>query len=258
MTTEWRVVRDDHVTTKGGRDRGMDVRESASASTTPHIIDHGDHHGESGDVEVASYLEESLVHAEEQPLATHPSTPLSEDAQLATHDEMVVILDFGSQFSRLIARRVREAHVFCELLPADTPWAEIAARRPKGIILSGGPSSVYDPGAPLCPPELLAADVPTLGICYGMQAIAYQLGGTVEHVGHREYGPATLRAVEVGQSRRQREPTFRGVAVADACVDEPRRYGHRVASRLQDFGHHREHGDRCLEQRHVQRPAVPS
>ncbi|GAC1401043.1 MAG: glutamine-hydrolyzing GMP synthase [Chloroflexota bacterium] len=124
------------------------------------------------------------------------------------------MLDFGSQYSRLITRRVREAHVYCELLPAGTPWQEVAARNPKGIILSGGPNSVYDPGAPLAPAELLAGTVPVLGICYGMHAIAHQLGGAVVHVGQREYGPATLHAVGVedGAAHQVRDnPLFAGL-----------------------------------------------
>jgi len=150
---------------------------------------HEGHHGESGDVEVASYLGEAVAHGVALDSQAAPTGPATADG------ELIIILDFGSQYSRLIARRVREAHVYCELLPAGTPWVTIAARKPKGIILSGGPASVYDPGVPLCPPELLTGGVPTLGICYGMQALAHQLGGTVAHAGRREYGPATLQAV---------------------------------------------------------------
>jgi GMP synthase (glutamine-hydrolysing) len=104
----------------------------------------------------------------------------------------VLVLDFGSQYSQLIARRVREASVYCELVPGTTPWAELEARQPAGLILSGGPASVYEPGAPQVDPAALQAGVPVLGICYGMQLVAHHLGGEVAPAGKREYGPATL------------------------------------------------------------------
>ena len=110
----------------------------------------------------------------------------------AEPDEMVVVLDFGSQYSLLIARRVRELNVYCDVLPWNTSAERIASLRPKGIILSGGPASVYDPGAPLIPPHVLAGKTPVLGICYGMQALAYQLGGKVAPAQRREYGHAVL------------------------------------------------------------------
>jgi GMP synthase (glutamine-hydrolysing) len=103
-----------------------------------------------------------------------------------------VILDFGSQFAQLIARRVRELHVYSELLPHDTPWAEIARRRPKAIILSGGPASVYDEGAPRPDPAIWSGNVPVLGICYGLQLMAHELGGEVVASPKREYGPASV------------------------------------------------------------------
>jgi GMP synthase (glutamine-hydrolysing) len=104
----------------------------------------------------------------------------------------VLILDFGSQYSQLIARRVREANVYCELVPGTTPWAELAKRTPSALILSGGPASVYEPGAPQVDPEALRAGIPVLGICYGMQLIAHHLGGEVAPGSHREFGPAIL------------------------------------------------------------------
>jgi GMP synthase (glutamine-hydrolysing) len=106
--------------------------------------------------------------------------------------ELVIVLDFGSQTAQLIARRVREAHVYCELAPGDTPWRELARRQPAGVILSGGPASVYEPGAPQVDPQLLRSGVPVLGICYGMQLIAHHLGGEVAPASKREYGPALL------------------------------------------------------------------
>jgi GMP synthase (glutamine-hydrolysing) len=109
--------------------------------------------------------------------------------------ELVLVLDFGSQYSQLIARRVREASVYCELVPGTTPWRELEARRPAGLILSGGPASVYEPDAPQIDPAALRAGVPVLGICYGMQLIAHHLGGAVAPASRREYGPALL-AVE--------------------------------------------------------------
>jgi GMP synthase (glutamine-hydrolysing) len=102
------------------------------------------------------------------------------------------VLDFGSQTAQLIARRVREARVYCEVVPGDTPWPELAARHPAGLILSGGPASVYEAGAPQVDPAALQAGIPVLGICYGMQLIAHHLGGEVAPADRREYGPAVL------------------------------------------------------------------
>jgi GMP synthase (glutamine-hydrolysing) len=101
---------------------------------------------------------------------------------------LILVLDFGGQYAQLIARRVREARVYSELIPYDTPVEEIRARNPEGIILSGGPNSVYLEGAPRVEPELFDLDVPTLGICYGMQLMALVLGGEVGAVQIREYG----------------------------------------------------------------------
>ncbi len=110
-----------------------------------------------------------------------------------TSADTVVILDFGSQYSMLIARRVRECGVYCELLPHDAPAARVAALRPKGFILSGGPASVYDADAPLIPDHVFASGLPVLGICYGMQLLAHQLGGEVAPGSAREYGTATVQ-----------------------------------------------------------------
>src|SRR5687768_10430087 len=109
--------------------------------------------------------------------------------------DTIVILDFGAQYSRLIARRVRECRVYSEVLPWDAPAEQIRALAPKGIILSGGPSSVYEPGAPALQDvvlELAERGVPVLGICYGMQLLAHRLGGTVEPEDRREFGHAVL------------------------------------------------------------------
>lgn len=104
----------------------------------------------------------------------------------------VVVLDFGGQYTQLIARRIREQQVFSAVLPCTSSIEEIRKLQPAGIILSGGPSSVYDPDAPKCDPQVLALGIPVLGICYGMQWITYTLGGTVEKAERREYGRAQL------------------------------------------------------------------
>jgi GMP synthase (glutamine-hydrolysing) len=110
--------------------------------------------------------------------------------------ETVVILDFGSQYSQLIARRVREAEVYCELVPYHTPAEEVALLNPAGYILSGGPASVYATGAPHLPDYVLQSGRPVLGICYGMQLLAYHLGGRVDPAAEREYGPAEIELVD--------------------------------------------------------------
>jgi GMP synthase (glutamine-hydrolysing) len=133
------------------------------------------------DAEVEAYLEQALH-------APPPQRP----AATPTEPDTVVILDFGSQFAQLIARRVRELNVYSELLPHDTPWAEIARRQPKAIILSGGPSSVYDVDAPKADPAIWSGGIPVLGICYGLQLMAHELGGEVVPSTKREYGPAQV------------------------------------------------------------------
>ena len=106
--------------------------------------------------------------------------------------DTIAVLDFGSQYAQLIARRVRESHVYCELHPHNTPQVEVLAHNPLGFILSGGPSSVYEPNAPQIPSYILASGLPILGICYGMQALTHTLGGKVAAAAQREYGPAEL------------------------------------------------------------------
>ena len=110
------------------------------------------------------------------------------------HQEKILILDFGSQYTQLIARRVREAHVYCELHPFDMSLADIKAFNPKGIILSGGPKSVYEDGAPAITEELFELGVPVLGICYGMQLLSRHFGGEVVPAGKREFGHAELHS----------------------------------------------------------------
>jgi GMP synthase (glutamine-hydrolysing) len=106
--------------------------------------------------------------------------------------DAIAILDFGSQYAQLIARRVREIQIYCELFPWNTPAANVTALNPKGYILSGGPASVYEDGAPYIPPYVLKSGLPILGICYGMQALTHALGGQVAASSAREYGLAEL------------------------------------------------------------------
>ncbi len=117
--------------------------------------------------------------------------------------DSIAILDFGSQYSQLIARRVREAHVYCQLFPHDAPAEQVLALQPRGFILSGGPSSVYDPGAPGLPAYVLESGRPVLGICYGMHLLAQALGGHVAASPEREYGRAEVRPLPVPDSRFQ-------------------------------------------------------
>ncbi|MFN7622399.1 MAG: glutamine-hydrolyzing GMP synthase, partial [Acidobacteriota bacterium] len=113
--------------------------------------------------------------------------------------ETIIILDFGSQYTQLIARRIREVGVYCEIHPYNAQPETLRAIQPKGIILSGGPSSVYEEGAPHCSRDVLELGVPVLGICYGLQLLSYFLGGRVEPSSRREYGAATVNLT--GQSR---------------------------------------------------------
>ena len=111
-----------------------------------------------------------------------------------SNQEVVLVIDFGSQYSRLIARRVRESKVYCEILRHDTSWEEVSQLNAKGVILSGGPASVYEQGAPMAPEWVFQSGLPVLGICYGLQLIAHQLGGRVAAGAKREYGHSDLHS----------------------------------------------------------------
>ncbi|HMI84495.1 MAG TPA: glutamine-hydrolyzing GMP synthase [Polyangiaceae bacterium] len=112
---------------------------------------------------------------------------------MASQRELVLILDYGAQYAQLIARRIRESHVYCEVHPHSLSLAKIRDLAPKAIVLSGGPSSVYAPDAPTAEQALFDLGVPMLGICYGVQLMAHVLGGKVEHADAREYGPAEVK-----------------------------------------------------------------
>ncbi|MBE9514576.1 MAG: glutamine-hydrolyzing GMP synthase [Chloroflexi bacterium] len=138
----------------------------------------------SDDIEVSTYLELAKELRGEQPV-TEPKLPPGER-------ETIVVVDFGSQYSMLIARRVRECQVYCELVPHDAPWEKIAPLNPRGFILSGGPASVCDPGAPLPLSYIYESRLPVMGICYGMLAVAHHLGGDVARGAKHEYGHTIL------------------------------------------------------------------
>lgn len=145
------------------------------------------------------------------------------------HDERILVLDFGSQYTQLIARRVREAGVYCEVLGWDAPDERLRAFRPWGVILSGGPESVTgDPAAPSIPPAVLDAGVPVLGICYGMQALAKHLGGTVEASERKEFGYAEVRGR--GHSRLLRGIEDRTNTEGHGLLDVWMSHGDRVAA----------------------------
>jgi GMP synthase (glutamine-hydrolysing) len=162
------------------RDRGKTVH--GEAANAGHRVLAPD------DAEVEAYLETALK----------APAPMRDGDDRPVEPDTVVVLDFGSQFAQLIARRVRELNVYSELLPHDTPWPEIERRRPKAIILSGGPNSVYDTDAPKPDPAIWRGDIPVLGICYGAQLMARELGGDVLPATKREYGPATVTITEEG------------------------------------------------------------
>ena len=134
------------------------------------------------DAEVEAYLEVALDAPPPERTSDEPAKP-----------DSVIVLDFGGQTAQLIARRVRELNVYSELLPFDTPWSEIQRRQPRAVILSGGPMSVYEEGSPHPDPRIWTdPGMPVLGICYGVQLMAFHMGGKVEPADKREYGPATV------------------------------------------------------------------
>ena len=123
----------------------------------------------------------------------------------------IVILDFGSQYTQLIARRIREFNVFSVVLPCTAPIEQVRELKPLGLILSGGPSSVYDADAPAADPALLAIGVPVLGICYGLHFIVHHLGGRIESAPAREYGHAEVEVIAESQ-------LFRCLLYTSRCV----------------------------------------
>ncbi|MAF85786.1 MAG: glutamine-hydrolyzing GMP synthase [Dehalococcoidales bacterium] len=161
----------------------MAKKETKPTSSDSHRV------ATSGDIEVSTYLEIAKEMGGEQPVAAR-------EAISGVEPETIIVLDFGSQYSMLIARRVRECQVYCEILPHDAPREKIASLNPKGFILSGGPASVYESGAPLAPSYIYESHLPVLGICYGMQAITKQLGGRVTPGTKHEYGHAVLHLDE--------------------------------------------------------------
>ena len=153
----------------------------------------------SGDIEVSTYLEIAKEIAGDQPSPSEGIIPEVER-------ESIIVIDFGSQYSLLIARRIRECNVYCELVPHDISWERVAPLNPKGFILSGGPASVYDMDAPLAPAFIYESHLPILGICYGMQVLSKQLGGQVTPGTKREYGHAVLHLGDTDS------PLFKGLS----------------------------------------------
>ena len=134
-----------------------------------------------------------MTHSSGTSVDSSPETSESQDISSRAQRESIVVIDFGSQYSMLIARRVRESKVYCEIISHKANWESVARLNPKGVILSGGPASVYDDNAPLAPDWVYENGLPVLGICYGMQVMAHQLGGTVAPSSKKEYGQAQMR-----------------------------------------------------------------
>ncbi len=157
----------------------------------------------SGDIEVATYLEIAKEIGGEKPSAARKAVSGAER-------ESIIVIDFGSQYSMLIARRIRECNVYCELVSYDTPWEKIAPLNPRGFILSGGPASVYQEGAPTSPAYVYEQHLPVLGICYGMQIVTKELGGKVTPGSKYEYGHAVLHISD------PTSPLFAGLPASSA------------------------------------------
>ena len=137
---------------------------------------------------------------EGQPEPTAPPSNQAKARPETTEQRPVLVVDFGAQYAQLIARRVREANVYSEIVPHTITADEVSAMDPVGIVLSGGPSSVYEPGSPTLDPGILNLGVPVLGICYGFQVMAQQLGGEVANTGLREYGSTAVTLSAAGSS----------------------------------------------------------
>jgi GMP synthase (glutamine-hydrolysing) len=151
------------------------------------------------------------------------ATPVVPDTETETAADTVLVVDFGAQYAQLIARRVREARVYSEIVPSTMPVDEILAKRPKAIILSGGPSSVYADGAPALDRAIFEAGVPVFGMCYGFQLMATALGGTVDNTGAREYGRTPLKVSKPGSTLFEGTPAEQSVWMShgDACSAAP-------------------------------------
>ncbi len=162
--------------------------------------------------------------------------------------DAVLIVDFGGQFTQLIARRVREANVYSEIVPFHAAENAIAELKPKAIILSGGPASVLDEGAPQVPDAIFAAGVPVLGICYGQQGMVARLGGVVEPSSEREYGSALI---DIKAS----SPLFEGVAAPGETAPVWMSHGDRVDEDARRLRLHR-HKPQCALRRHRRRKAA--
>ena len=145
----------------------------------------------SDDLEVSAYLEISQEKA---------GYGTASEGEMSPQRESILIVDFGSQYSRLIARRVRESSVYCEIVSYNTKWGAVKGLNPKGIILSGGPASVYDERSPLAPLWVFESGLPVLGICYGMQVLVHQLGGKEAASTKKEYGHAVLHQNKPNES----------------------------------------------------------
>ena len=184
----------------------------ATPLAAPTAAPTGDRIRTSGDSEVSTYFEIAEAREPGQLLTPAPNAP-----------ETVVVLDYGSQYSMLITRRIREAGVYSELVPWDTPPGKLSHLNVKGFVLSGGPASVYDEGAPTLPSYVVGSRLPVLGICYGMQLLAHVLGGRVAPASRREYGHAVITLSEPANPLLHDLPASMPVWMshADRIVDMP-------------------------------------